>query len=90
MKTTRPAKTVRRSVALSRDLVDEVVATAPPALKGNLNRLVAVALAEYAARRRAQAFEEAMARMAEDPAIRAECAAISNAFRVTETDGLNP
>jgi hypothetical protein len=90
MKTTRAAKTVRRSVALPRDLVDEVAATAPAALKGNLNRLVVVALREFVAHRRAQAFEEAMARMATDPAIRAECAGISREFRVTESDGLSP
>jgi hypothetical protein len=81
-------RTVRRSVALPRQLVDEVVAVAPPELRQNLNRLVTVALQEFASGRKARAFEDAMARMARDPAIRAECAAISTAFAVTEGDGL--
>jgi hypothetical protein len=81
-------RTVRRSIALPRQLVDEVVAVAPPELRQNLNRLVTVALREFASRRRARAFEDAMARMAADPAIRAECAAISKSFTRTETDGL--
>lgn len=85
----RPAaRTVRRSVALPRQLVEEVTALAPPELRQNLNRLVTVALQEFAAHQKAQAFEEAMARMAADPAIRAECAAISKDFAATEVDGL--
>ena len=35
-----------------------------------------------------QAFEEAMARMGADPAIRAECAAIAREFSDAEADGL--
>lgn len=81
-------KTVRRSVALPRQLVDEVVAVAAPELRQNLNRLVTVALQEFASRRKARAFEDVMARMAADPAIRTECAAISKAFAITEGDGL--
>lgn len=81
-------KTVRRSVALPRHLVDEVSALAPAELHGNLNRLVTTALREYAAARRRQTFEEAMARMAADPAIRAECNAIAKSFRNAEADGL--
>ena len=81
-------RTVRRSVALSRQLVDEVVAVAPPELRQNLNRLVTVALQEFASQRKARAFEDDMARMAADPAIRAECATISKAFAITEGDGL--
>jgi hypothetical protein len=83
-------KTIRRSVALPRHLVDEVSALAPAELHGNLNRLVTTALQEYAAARRRQAFEEAMARMAADPAIRAESGAIAMSFRNAEADGLNP
>lgn len=82
------AKTVRRSVALPRRLVDEASASAPPALRTNLNRLVTVALQEYAGRRKARAFEEAVARMAADPAIQAECAAIGREFSSAERDGL--
>ncbi len=36
----------------------------------------------------ARKFEEAMARMGADPAIRAECAAIAKEFAAAETDGL--
>ena len=88
MKPKESSKTVRRSVALSRTLVEEASAVAPQELRQNLNRLVTVALQEYAARRKERAFEEAMARMAADPAIRAECAAISKAFAVADGDGL--
>lgn len=70
-------KTVRRSVALPRQLVEAASAVAPPELGHNLNRLVTVALQEFAARRKARAFEEAMAQMAADPAIRAECSALA-------------
>lgn len=88
MKTKVLPKTVRRSVALSRQLIEEVSGLAPPDLRHNLNRLVTVALQEYAAQRRARAFEEAMARMAADPAIRAASAAISKDFAIAEGDGL--
>lgn len=81
-------KTVRRSVALSRQLIDEVSKVAPPELRQNLNRLVTVALQEFAAKRKARDFEEAMAQMAADPAIQAECASISREFTTAETDGL--
>ena len=88
MKTKGASQTIRRSVALSRHLVEEVKTFAPPELKGNFNRLVTVALREFTTQRKGQAFEEAMARMAADPAIRAECTAISKEFLLTETDGL--
>lgn len=88
MKTKAPSQTIRRSVALSRQLVKEVKIFAPPELKGNFNRLVTMALQEFATQRKEEAFEEAMARMAADPAIRVECAAISKEFLLTETDGL--
>jgi len=82
------SQTVRRSVALPKSLVDEVIALAPPEARKNLNRLVKVALKDYAARQKARTFEEAMARMATDPAIRTENASISGEFRVCESDGL--
>lgn len=88
MKTQVASKTVRRSIAVSRQLVEEVSALAPPELQHNLNRLVTVALQEFAAQQKARAFQEAMAHMAADPAIRAECAAISRDFAATEADGL--
>lgn len=79
---------VRWSVALSRQLIEEASAVAPPGLRQNLNRLVTVALQEFAAQRKECAFEEAMARMAADPAIRKECAVISKAFAIADGDGL--
>jgi hypothetical protein len=88
MRTKTLPKTVRRSVALSRQLVEEASALAPQDLRQNFNRLVTVALQEFAARQTAQTFEEAMARMATDPAIRAECAAIGRDFAIAEADGL--
>jgi hypothetical protein len=80
--------TVRRSVALSRHLVEEVTAVAPPALGQNFNRLVTIALQEFTAHRKAHAFQEMMAQMASDPAIQAECTAISMEFAPAESDGL--
>ena len=88
MKTKVLPKTIRRSVALSRQLVEEVSALAPPELRQNFNRLVTVALQEFAAQRKTRAFEDAMAQMAADPAIHAECAVISRDFAITEADGL--
>jgi hypothetical protein len=88
MKSRKRTQTVRRSVALPRSLVDEVTALAPPEARKNMNRLVTIALRDFAARQKAIAFEEAMARMAADPAIRSEDAAISREFRVCENDGL--
>lgn len=40
------------------------------------------------AKRRKRAFERVMAQMAADPAIQAECAAITKDFTVAEADGL--
>ena len=81
-------QSVRRSVALSKRLVEEVSSVAPPELKANWNRLVTVALEEFAKARRAKEFDLAMARMAADPQIRKECAAIQEEFARAETDGL--
>lgn len=88
MKSKARRKTIRRSVALARDLVDEAKAAAPTGLRDNLNRLVTVALQEFTARRKARDFEEAMAQMAADPAIRAECGSIAEEFATADTDGL--
>ena len=87
MRTKGFTRTIRRSIALPRELVQDVETMAPPHLKGNFNRLVSVALKRFASQRKAEAFEEAMTRMAADPSIRAECAAISDEFLPAETDG---
>ena len=80
-------KTIRRSVVLPRQLINEASAVAPPELRQNLNRLVTVALQEFAAKRRERAFEQAIAQMAADPAIQAECAAITKDFTVILPEG---
>jgi len=88
MKAKDRPKTVRRSVALPRSLVDEVVALAPTGTRTNLNRIVTVALKEHAARLKARRFEAAMACMAADPEIRRQSARIAQVFTPSEKDGL--
>ena len=87
-KHTKTSATVRRSVALPRKLVEEVVKLAPANAASNWNRLVIIALEEFAARQRLAKLEEAMAAMAADPAIRAEIKSDNQLFRQTERDGL--
>jgi len=88
VKSRRESAVVRRSVAVPRRIVDEAVGAAGPALRDNFNRLVVVALSEYAERRRRYAFEQSMAEMAADPGIKYECKAVSAEFEKTESDGL--
>ena len=88
MKQSVKLRTIRRSIALPGSLVEELSALAPAELAGNWNRLVTVALREYAARRRALAFESQMAAMAADPGIQGECAIIAKEFSVADMDGL--
>ncbi len=88
MKAKSASRTVRCSLALPRAVAQKATALAPNELRGNLNRLVRVALEEFAASREARAFEEAMACMAADPAVRKECASIERDFGPTEADGL--
>ena len=58
------SKTVRRSIALPSDLVEEVRSVAPPELRDNFNRLVTIALHDFAKRRKRESLEKAMAEMA--------------------------
>ncbi|MBI2266147.1 MAG: hypothetical protein HYU64_13395 [Armatimonadetes bacterium] len=81
-------RSLRRSFALPCRIVDEAISLAPEELKRNLNRLVTVALQEYIARKKEQAFEAAMQEMARDPAIRSESRSVNEAFLQTEMDGL--
>ena len=81
-------ETVRRSVALPRDIVEEARAVAPAELRDNLNGLVVTSLREYVEHRRARAFEAAMEQMGRDPAVRAECRRIEQEFAATGADGL--
>jgi len=80
--------TIRRSVALPHQLVEDVLACAPPELARNLNQLVVASLREFVARRKALAFEEAMRQMAADPEIQSASAAITGEFSATGMDGL--
>ena len=61
---------------------------APEGLRDNLNRLVIVSLEEYVRRRKAAAFEAAMAAMAAAPAIRKASASIDSKFKAAGLDGL--
>ena len=81
--------TVRRSVALPKELIDEVQTVAPVELRDNLNRLVIVALQDFAAKQKAHAFEKAMAQMAADEELQGESHAINEEFGVAEEDGLS-
>ena len=81
-------KTVRRSIALPRRLVEEVIRFAPPDAGHNWNRLVITALEEYATCRKRVQLEQAMSAMADDPAIRTEMRSMDKLFRKTEPDGL--
>jgi hypothetical protein len=75
-------------VALPSALIGELNSVAPPELRTNLNRLVILSLQEYVARHRRQEFDNAVAAMAADPQVQAECAAIARDFAATELDGL--
>jgi len=88
MKSEISPKTIRRSVALPYKLIEEVLTVAPPELRENLNRLVTVALQDFVIQRKKRSFEESMAQMAADPAIRTECAVLSKEFAIAEVDGL--
>jgi hypothetical protein len=88
MKRRPSATTLRRSVALPTALIGELNSVAPPELRTNLNRLVILSLQEYVARRRRQQFDCAVAAMAQDPQVLAECAAIARDFAVADLDGL--
>jgi signal transduction histidine kinase len=69
-------------------LLEEALAYARAEYEGDLNRLVADSLAEFIARKKAQAFDDAMAAMAADPAIRKECASVAAEFASADMDGL--
>jgi hypothetical protein len=75
-------------VALPKQVLEDAVGVTAPELKDNFNRLVIVALQEYIRRRREYAFEQSMAEMAADPAIKYENAAIADEFKEAESDGL--
>jgi hypothetical protein len=72
MKADTESTIIRCSVALPRKLVNQAKAVAPEEVKENFNRLVFLALEDFALRRRKKAFEEAMDQMGADPEIRRE------------------
>jgi metal-responsive CopG/Arc/MetJ family transcriptional regulator len=85
------AKTIRRSVVLPIELLEQVQAHATADLKSNVNKLVTVALKEYLETRKRKQFEQSMAQMAADPQIRKASQEISSEFIAAELDGLeNP
>lgn len=85
----KSATLIRRSIALPKELVEEAKSVAPSGIRDNFNRLVIIALENYTARRKKQAFEEAMNQMGSDPEILDECSIINKKFLNTERDGLN-
>ncbi len=85
---TSQTKTVRRSVAVPRKLIEEIHRVAPPGLEDNFNRLVITALRDYSARRKKEFFEKEMAQMAANPDIRFVLTDISAEFTRAESDGL--
>jgi len=80
--------TIRRSIALPNELVEELRSIAPPELRNNFNRLVTFILIDFTRRQKKYQFETAMAEMANDPAIQEVCSVLSEEFAETENDGL--
>jgi len=56
------AKTIRRSFALSRQLIDEALSVNTPGEPSNLNKLVTIALQEYVNNKKRKEFEKSNAR----------------------------
>jgi hypothetical protein len=83
-----PTQSIRRSIALSKRLADEVSAVAPPELKRKWSRLVTVALQQYAAEQRRLALERSIADMGADPQIQRETRKILREFADADSDGL--
>ncbi len=80
--------TIRRSIALPNELVEELRSIAPPGLRDNFNRLVTFILIDFTQRQKKYLFETAMAEMANDPSIREVCSDLSEEFTEAENDGL--
>jgi len=80
--------TIRRSIALPNELVEELRIIAPPELRDNFNRLVTFILMDFTRRQKMHQFERDMAEMANDPAIREVCSVLSREFTEAESDGL--
>ena len=87
MPTKTNSRSIRRSVAIPSQLVEEALRSAPKDIRGNFNRLVILTLRQYIASQKAAAFEQAMSQMAADPHISNELAAISKEFEPAGLDG---
>lgn len=83
------AKTIRRSFALSRKLVDEALMVSAATEKVNLNKLVTIALQEFVNSKRRLEFEKSMRAMGSDPEVLRQCAVIGEEFARAEDDGLS-
>jgi len=80
--------TIRRSIALPNELVEELRSIAPPELRDNFNRLVTLILIDFIKRQKKCQFETSMAEMANDPAIKEVCSVLAEEFMEAENDGL--
>ena len=80
--------TVRRSLVLSKRLVEEACLYAPLPLRRNFNRLVIFALEMLTQNEKQKKFEQEIANMASDPQILSVCETIGEEFALTEADGL--
>ncbi len=89
MKGGKKSTLIRRSIAIRKAELDELLAVVPADERHNVNRLILRAIREFVRERRRRAFAEEMARMAADPDIQRECRAIAEEFKHTEMDGLD-
>jgi hypothetical protein len=88
MKASKASKSIRRSVALPESLATEAMAVAPGEPKKNFNRVAVLALTEFIAARKREAFAKSMEMMAADREVVSECAVIQAGLKETEMDGL--
>lgn len=79
---------IHRSFLLDASLVDEARKLVAPELSGNLNRIVNMGLQALVEKQRRLRFEEAMADMTRDLALRKESVRISKEFEAADGDGL--
>jgi hypothetical protein len=88
MNALKESKSIRRSVALPESLAAEAMELAPAVPKKNFNRVVVLALTEFVAVRKREAFAKSMEMMAADSAVASECALVQEGLMLTEMDGL--
>lgn len=79
--------TLRRSVSIPQDLLEELFAVVTAAERENFNRLILTAVREFVATRRARTLTASIAEMVADPDIQRECKAIEREFAAVEADG---